>query len=495
MKLKVKFLKWSAGIPVAMLHKDTAAKLGVHTEATTRISLRTFTKYPKELSIIVNTVEGLVRKNEIAVSSEIKENMHLKKGQYVDVNLTEMPDSLNFIKKKLDKQKLSKKEIQDIISEIVNNELSEAEIAFFISAMYEQGMTLKETIYLIKAILKFGNILKLKEKFIVDKHSTGGIPGNRTTPLVVSICAAAGLTMPKSSSKAITSAAGTADVIEVLAPVEFSIPELKKILKKTNAFMIWGGAIDLVPADSKIIRIEKLLKIDVEAALLASIMSKKLAVGSNYILIDIPYGKTAKVTLSKAEKLKEKFEILGRYFKKKLKVVLTKGDEPIGNGVGPVLEMIDILKILDPGQEGPKDLEKKSLFLAGEIFEMTGKTKKGKGFEKAREILSSGKAFDKFKEIIRAQGGKIKKLEPGKFKHDILAKKTGKISEINNKLINSLARVAGCPADKASGLYLYKHKGDKVKKGEKLFTIYSESKSRLNAAVRSYQKNGIISVK
>ncbi len=493
MKLKVKFLKWSAGIPVAMLHKDTAAKLGVQIKG--RVSLRTLSKYPKELSTLVDTIEGLVRKNEIVVSSEIRKRMKLKKGQFVDVNLTELPYSLNFIKKKLDKQRLSEKEIEEIISDIVSNELSEAEVALFISAMYGQEMSIKETTYLIKAILKFGNILKLKDKFIADKHCIGGIPGNRTTPIVVSICAAAGLTMPKSSSKAITSAAGTADVIEVIAPIGFSVDELKKILKKTNAFLVWGGAMEMVPADSKIIRIEKTLKIDPESMLLASIISKKLAVESKYILIDIPYGKTAKVTKQKALKLKGKFEKLGKYFKRKLKVVLTKGDQPIGKGIGPVLELIDVLKVLNPREKGPKDLEDKSLFLAGELFEMTKKAKKGRGFQKAQEILDSGKALKKFEEIIKAQGGKMKKLELAKFKHDILVKKSGKIAEIDNKKINSLAKAAGCPADKASGLYLYAHKGDKVKKGEKLFTIYSESESRLNVAVRFYQKNQPIKIK
>ncbi len=493
MKLKVKFLKWSAGVPVAMLHKDTAAKMGVHIKG--RISLRTLSKYSREISIPVDTVEGLVRKNEIIVSSEIRTRMKLKKGQLVDVHLTELPSSLKFIKKKLNKEKLSKKEVENIIKEIVNNKLSEAEISLFISAMYSHGMDIKETTYLIKAILKFGNTFKLKNKFVVDKHCIGGIPGNRTTPIVISICAAAGLTVPKSSSKAITSAAGTADVIEVISPIGFHVGELKKILNKTNAFLVWGGALEMVPADSKIIRIEKTLKIDPDSQLLASIMSKKLAVDSKYILIDIPYGKTAKVTKQKALKLKAKFEKLGKYFKRKLKVVLTKGDEPIGNGIGPVLELIDVLKILNPKEKGPKDLEDKALFLSGQLLEMTGKSKKGKGFQKAQDILDSGKALDKFEEIIKAQGGKIKKLKLSKLKHDLLVKRSGKIIDINNKQINSLARVAGCPADKFSGLYLYAHKGEKLKKGEKLLTIYSESESRLNTAIRFYNKNKPIKIK
>ncbi len=493
MKLKIKFLNWTAGIPMAIIHKDTASKIGVQTHG--RIFLRTITKYPKELFTIINTAEGLVTKKQIAISLEIKEKMNLKKGQSLDVNLADSPVSVEIIKKKLNGQKLSKKEIEEIISDMVSNELSEAEIALFVSSMYASGMTLKETIYLIGAILKSGNTLKINEKLVADKHSIGGIPANRTTPIVVSICAAAGLIMPKSSSKAITSAAGTADTIEVLAPVEFSPNELKKILKKTNAFLVWGGGTKLVPADSEIIRVEKLLAIDPRAQMLASIMSKKLAVGSNYILIDIPYGKTAKVTHKQGLILKNKFEEIGKYFKKKLKVVLTKGDQPIGNGIGPVLEMIDVLKILNPKEDGPKDLQEKSIFLSGQILEMTGKAKRGKGYEMAEEILKNGEAFNKFKEIIHAQGGTIKKLNPGKFKHNIISRSTGKISEINNKLINLLARNAGCPADKSAGVYLYRHQGDRVKKSEKILTIYAESKPRLNAAIKFYNKNKPIRIK
>jgi len=485
MELKIKLLKWSAGLPVAMLNKKTTVKLGIHTKD--RISIKTLSKYPKEISTIIDIVERLVKEDEIAVSSETKKRLGLRVGQKVDVNLASEPKSLVFIKKKLNKKTLSKEEINEIIKDVVNNSLSEPEIALFVSAMYKQKMSLKETIYLIDAILKTGNKITLKNKFVVDKHSIGGIPGNRTTPIIVSICASAGLVMPKSSSKAITSAAGTADVIETIAEVEFKINELKKILKKTNACIVWGGALGMVPADSKIVRIEKQLKIDPEAQLLASIMSKKLAGGSKYILIDIPYGKTAKLNKAKALKLKKKFELLGKHFSKKLKCVLTDGSQPIGNGVGPALELMDVIEVLNPKKKGPEDLEKKSLFLAGELLEMTGKAKKGMGIKMAEEILNSGKAFEKFKQIIKAQGGVLKEIKPAKFKKNVLSKKSGRISEIDNKKISSLAMVAGCPLDKFAGLYLYFNVGDKIKKHEKLLTIYSESKPRLRQAIKFYE--------
>lgn len=488
MELKVKLLKWSAGIPVAMLNEETASLIGVKTNG--RIDIKTFSKNPKSVSTIVDTAKTLVKKNEIAMSSELKKRLSLKSGQRVDVGLSLPTPSMAYIKKKMNGGTLSQKETNEIIKDIVNNSLSEAEISLFVSAMYKEGMNMKEIIFLINAILNSGQSLKLniKNKKIVNKHSIGGIPGNRTTPLVVSICAAAGLIIPKSSSRAITSPAGTADVIETIASVEFSLKELKNIVKKTGACMIWGGSLEMVPADEKIISIEKMLNIDPEAQLLASIMSKKLAMGAKYIIIDIPYGKKAKVTKEKALYLKKKFEYLGKHFKKQLKVVLTDGSQPIGNGIGPALEMIDLIKVLSRSEDRPKDLEEKSVFLAGHILEMAEKAKKNQGIKLAQEILNSGKAFNKFREIIKAQNGDSKRIKPAKFKKDIFVKNSGKIKGIDNKKISALARIAGCPMDKFAGLYLYKHVGEKLKKGEKIITIYAESKPRLRQAFNFFKK-------
>ncbi|MEK6906006.1 MAG: thymidine phosphorylase, partial [Nanoarchaeota archaeon] len=286
MELKIKLMKWSAGIPVVMLNPKTAVIMGVHIHD--RVSIKSSTNNHKEMSTIVDIVEGFVKEDEIGISSEVRKIMNFKNKQRVIVNISESPKSLNYIKKKLNNKNLSEKEIAEIIKDIVENALSEPEIALFISAMYERGMNMKETVYLTKAIINSGNRIKFKSKLVVDKHSIGGIPGNRTTPIVVSICSSLGLIFPKASSRAITSSAGTADVIETITPVEFSVSEVKKIIKKTNACLIWGGGkLNVVPADSKIIYVEKALNIDPDSQLLASIMAKKIAMGANYILIDI----------------------------------------------------------------------------------------------------------------------------------------------------------------------------------------------------------------
>lgn len=487
MKLKVKFSKWSAGIPGIMLHPKTAELIG--TQITGRVSIKTLSKYPRELITVVDTIEKFVKKDEVLISSETKNKLGIKEKDFIDINLAMPPKSLDYIKEKLNGKRLTKRKINRIIADIVNDSLAETEVALFISAMYKQGMNMKEVIYLIKAILKTGNLLKFKQNYLVDKHCIGGVAGNRTTPIVVSICAAAGLYVPKTSSRAITSAAGTADVIEAIANISFNQEQLRKIIRKTNAFIVWGGALSMVPADSKIIKIEKSLKIDPEAQLLASIMAKKIAVGSKYILIDIPYGKTAKIaTKKKALHLKEKFEKLGKHFRKKLKCVLTDGSQPIGNGVGPIMELRDIINVLDPNKKGPRDLQDKSIFLASELISLSRKYKKQNSKQIVEEILNSGKAFDKFKEIIEAQGGKIIPLKVSKFSKDILAPRSGKIIEIDNKKINNIARVAGCPADKYAGLYLHKKVKDRIKKGEKIITIYAQSKVRLEKTVDFYSK-------
>ena len=494
MLLKVKIKEWSAGIPVVMLSKGAAMNLGL--QAQEMILIETISKNPLETTAVLGIVDGELKNNEIIPSSEVLAKLHLKKNQKVDVNIAPVPKSVELIKKKLGNKRLSKSEIDQIIIDIVKDRLSEPEIALFVAAMYKVGTNSRETVDMINAIIKTGNRLSLKDKFIVDKHSVGGVAGNRTTPIVVSICAAAGLTFPKTSSRAITSAAGTADVMETIVQIDFTIKELKKILKKTKAFIVWGGGMGIAPADSKIIKVEKALNIDPKSQLLASIMSKKFAVGSKYILIDIPYGETAKIpTKRKAEILKGKFDALGEHFHRTLKSVITDGSQPIGNGVGPALELMDILKVLDQRKSSPKDLEKKSLFLAGNLLEMTGKAKKGEGIQVAEKILYSGKAFKKFKQIVKAQHGNLNKIKYAKLKRDIFADRGGKIKVVDNKKINNLARVAGSPVDKSAGVYLYYHVGDIVKKRDKILTVYSETKPRMKEAIKFFKESLPIIIK
>lgn len=482
MNLKVKFLKLSAGRPVAILNKKFAEKSSIHVDDRIRII-----KNSHKIIAVVDTAVGMLREDEIVVSTEISEDLDLKEGDIVRIQPAPIPESIPMIYKKLKCAPLNYKEIKEIMSDIVDNALTESEIAYFISAIYRCGMSMQETKDMILAIVNTGKTLNLHKKLIADKHSVGGIPG-RTTPIVVSICASAGLTMPKTSSRAITSASGTADALEVICKVDFNLKEIKKIIAKTNACLVWGGSLGLAPADDKIIQVERLLNLDPEAQLLASIMSKKIAVGSKYILIEIPYGKRAKVNEKQAIAIKEKFLELAKDFNVHLECILLKTAQPLGNGIGPALEIKDVIKVLER-KSSCFMLEKRAVILAGKLLEMTEKAKKDEGEKLAQEILDSGKALAKFKQIIKAQKGNINHIPEAKFKHDILAKKSGEVSDIEIKELNSLARILGCPVDKSSGMYLHKHLKEQVKKHEKVLTLYSETKQQILEGIKFYKVN------
>jgi putative thymidine phosphorylase len=486
MQLSIKKLNFLTGRPVCMIHEQTAKELSLHVG--NRVSIKN--KKGNEIISIVDTVSEIIKPSEIAVSGTILDCLDLKGREKVEVKLIKKPNSINIIKKKLEGHRLSKKEITEIITNIANNSLTEVEIAFFIAAVHMKGMSMTETKHLTNAMVKTGNTLKLKGK-IFDKHCIGGIAGNRTTPLVVSICAAAGLKMPKTSSRAITSAAGTADVIESIADVEFSLKQIKNIVRKTNACLVWGGALGLAPTDDKIIKIERIVNIDSTAQLLASILSKKISVGSKYILIDIPYGRSAKVSKKQAEKLKTAFEDVSEKFDLNLKVILTDGSEPIGNGIGPILEIKDIIKVLKRTPDAPKDLEEKSILLAGELLEMGKKAKRNHGEELAKKILDSGSALKKFEQIIKLQKGNMNKPRSKRpsFSYAINAKRKTKIKHWDNKLVNKLARFAGCPEDKAAGVFLHKKAGETVEKSKSILTIYATSNEKLKHAKKFYKEN------
>jgi len=476
-KLKVKLLKLSAGRPVVILHKKFAEKSSLHVNDRVYIERK-----GKRIAAVVDIATGFLKQNEIVVSTEVSTAMNLKEDILIDIEPATRPESLELIQKKLSCKKLNRKEFEEIMNDVVKNALTEAEIAYFVSAVYKCGMSMKEIADMTKAIVETGKRLKLKGK-VVDKHSTGGIPG-RTTPIIVSICSSAGLLIPKTSSRAITSPAGTADAMETIC---FTIPEIKKILRKTRACLVWGGSLNLAPADDRIIRVEKLLNLDPEAQLLASIVAKKLAVNAKYVLIDIPYGKNAKVNKKEAKNLERKFKKLAKHFNIKIACSLKRVEEPLGNGIGPALEISDVIKVLKR-EDNCHKLEKRSLELAGKLFELTGKAKKGQGLKLAKQLLDSGKALEKFREIVKAQKGKLNEIKKAKYKKDIKATKNSKIKEIKTQELNALARIAGCPLDKAAGIYLHKHVGEEVKKGQTILTIYAESQIELREAVKYYRR-------
>jgi putative thymidine phosphorylase len=408
--------------------------------------------------------------------------------------------ALDAIRKKLVGKKLNYKEVYAIMDDISHQRLGDVLTTYFAASGYTKGFSDEEIYFLTKAMVETGERLHFKG-IVADKHSIGGIPGTRTTMIVVPIVAAAGFTIPKSSSRAITTPGGTADDMEVLAKVQFTEEEIYKIVEKTNGCIVWGGSFNLAPADDILIKVEEPLLFESFDKVLVSIMAKKIAFGATHVVIDLPYGELVKVhNIKDAEVLKKKFEQLAKRFNIKIRVLAHKTEEPAGRGVGPLLEARESLMVLEQKMNRAYDLEERALNLTGALLDLCledapkqlrDKIKKayGSGHEWARYILASGQAFFKMKEIIEAQGGNpnitSEKLKPGKFSYGVIAKRDGTVRKIHNKNATVVAKILGAPSHKKAGIYLDKKIGEKIRKGEILYTLYSDVQHNLKEAKES----------
>ncbi len=399
--------------------------------------------------------------------------------------------ALAAIQKKLVGKKLNYREIYAIMDQIAKEKLGDVLTTYFAASGYSNGFSDEELYYLTKAMVETGEHLKFPG-IVADKHSIGGTPGTRATMVVVPIIAAAGFTIPKSSSRAITTPAGTADCMEVLANVTFTKAQIEKIVKKTNGCIVWGGSFKIAPADDVLIEVEEPLAFESFDKVLVSVMAKKIAFGASHVIIDLPNGKTVKVhSKEDCEILKRKFKFLAKKFGVKLEVFIHKVDEPAASGIGPLLETRDALMVLEQRSNRPMQLEKRALTLSGLLLDLCleGKNppkpfKDGK--EWAEHILSSGQAYEKMREIIEAQGGDpfvtSEDLKPAKLHGYIRASKNGKISLVHNKNISLVAKLLGAPDKKNVGMVLKKELGEKVKKGEELAILYSDSEYKIKEA-------------
>jgi len=465
----------AGGRRIAIMGEETALLLGVHS------SDRICITYCEQQLIAIANVATNFPKNHIGLYEEISDVFRLKTGETVNVHLAELPESLRHVRAKLHGERLRGHDMVVIVKDVVERHLSEAEIAAFLTALNIYGLNMGENEALSRAMVETGDTLDFGEAPILDKHSIGGIPGDKTSLLVVPIVAAAGFTIPKTSSRAVTSPAGTADRVETLCPVDLAISEIKAVVEKTNGCLVWGGALDLAPADDLFIQIEYPLGID--PLLLPSIMSKKKAIGATHVAIDIPTGKGAKIkNMTEAYSLASDFVDLGMRLNLKIQCALTFGEQPVGNAVGPALEAQEALLALTGG--GPADLKEKAVSLAGMLFEMVGVED---GRKKAEHMLQSGRAEQKLREIIEAQGGnphvKPEELPVGTYKAELTAEQAGRVLWISTADIVNIAKMAGAPRAKGAGVVLKAKLGEAVEKDGALLEIYAERSSKLQSAL------------
>lgn len=489
MKLRAKYYDVDTSEPTVMLHDADCIEIGVKENDRVSISGR------KTAVALVSRSDTVVQQGTVLMSEDLLKKCGVSDGDEVSVAYTQKPDSVRSIRKKMDKEKLSKEEIEAVVEDILDNKLSKIEISAWLTALYINGMDIDEIAAFTMAMANTGDIIHFDRQTVFDFHSLGGVPGNKITPIVVSIVAAAGLMIPKTSSRAISSACGTSDFVETFCNVELDAETLKRTAEEIGGVFAWGGSMNLAPVDDMVIKIEHPLGINPRAQMLASIMSKKVAIGATHLVVDIPTGAGTKVpTIEVAREYARDLMDLGEKIGMHVECAITYADQPVGNAVGPKLEARECISILE-GNKHPASVIEKACDCAGIILEMGGIPN---GSAKAREILESGEAHKKFMEIVVAQGGrpdlKSEDLEPGKYHEDIVSMKSGYIHSINNKDIVAIAKAAGAPSDKGAGLMIYKKKGQRVENGDVLFTIYADNEAKLRRARETAMKYAPITI-
>lgn len=483
MKLTVRYYDLDVSEPLVLMYEFDCPVIGVKENDRVSVTGRRTTV------ALVTSSDTLVEQGIIMMPQMIMDRCGVEEGDEVEVAYSSKPDSVRSIRRKMDGEKLGREEIENIVEDILENKLSKIEISAWLTSLYIEGMDIDEIADFTRAMADTGDIIKFDRQPVFDFHSFGGVPGNKITPIVVSIVAAAGIMIPKTSSRAISSACGTSDFVETFCNIELSAEDLKRIAEDVGGVFAWGGGMNIAPVDDMVIKIEHPLGINPRAQMLASIMSKKLAMGANYLLVDIPTGGGTKVrTIEEARAYARDMMDLGEKLDMHVECAITYADQPVGSAVGPNLEARECISILE-GAKHPASVIEKACDCAGIILEMAGMPN---GSARAREILDSGAAYRKFMEIVVAQGGspdlRSDDLKPGAYSESVVATKSGYVHTINNQDIVSIAKAAGAPADKGAGMLLFKKKGQRVEAGDVLFTIYADNEAKLRRAREAAMK-------
>lgn len=475
---------------VAYLHRDCAVYRAEGFQALAKVEV---CADDRRILAVLNVVDDtrIVTETELGLSEQAHAQLGLPDGAAVRIDHAEPPRSMDAVRRKMRGERLSADDLRAIAFEVADHRYSKMEMAAFLVASAQAGLDRDEVLHLTRAMLESGDRLDWQEPLVADKHCIGGIPGNRTSMLVVPIVAAHGMLIPKTSSRAITSPAGTADTMEVLAEVDLAPEMLRDIVRHHRGCLAWGGTARLAPVDDVLISVERPLGIDAPGQLVASILAKKLAAGSTHLLIDIPVGPTAKVRqMREALQLRKLFEYVGDRLGLHLEVVITDGRQPIGRGIGPLLETRDVMQVLENHPQAPADLRQKALRLAGRVLEFDPDLRGGEGYAIARDILDSGRALAKMNAIIAAQGRRAAAVALGAISYEMRAERSGVITAIDNFLLARVARMAGAPMDKGAGVDLLKKIGDTVEQGEPLYRVYAEFQADFKFARAYTEEHG-----
>ncbi|MBP6816952.1 MAG: thymidine phosphorylase family protein [Burkholderiaceae bacterium] len=473
---------------VVFLHRDCPVVRAAGFQALAKVRVQA---NGQTLFAVLNVVDDacICEPRELGLSEEAFRRLGVEPGHPARIEQAEPAASIAALHRKIAGERLDRDDLRAIIQDIAAARYSRIELAAFVVATNQFELDRDEVLHLTEAMITSGQRIDWQREVgagpVVDKHCIGGIPGNRTSMVVVPIVAAHGMLCPKTSSRAITSPAGTADTMEVLAEVELPMERLKEIVRATHGCLAWGGTADLSPADDILISVERPLAIDSPGQMVASILSKKIAAGSTHLVLDIPVGPTAKVrSMPAAQRLKRLFEYVAGRLGLELDAVITDGRQPIGRGIGPVLEARDVMQVLANDPNASQDLRQKALRLAGRMIEFDPDVRGGDGYRIARDILESGRALAKMNSIIDAQGRRTKPLRVGSLHFDVDAPAEGAVIGVDNLRLARIARLSGAPQVRGAGIDLRVQLGDQVRKGQTLYRVHAQFEADLEFAHR-----------
>ena len=427
--------------------------------------------------------DDLLQGDEAGLSEAAWERLGVVDGDRIVVRHPQALMSMSSVRRRVYGRRLDAAAMTGIITDVVAGRYTDVHLSAFLTACSALPLDREEVVHLTHAMVQTGERLAWDSPMVIDKHSVGGLPGNRTTPIVVAIVAAHGLLIPKTSSRAITSPAGTADTMETLTNIDLDITAIRRVVEQEGGCLAWGGAVQLSPADDVLIRVERVLDIDTEGQLVASVLSKKIAAGSTHVVLDIPVGPTAKVrSQDDADAIIETLTDVAGRCGLNIRCVQTDGAQPVGRGIGPALEARDVLAVLRGAPAAPPDLRRRACVLAGAALEMAGRCAAGEGTSLAEQTLADGRAWTKFQRICEAQGG-LREPPRSTFCRPLTADRSGRLVAINNRTLARLAKLAGAPDDKAAGVEMHVRLGDEIAAGEPLLTVHAETDGELAYAL------------
>lgn len=476
--------------PVVFMHRDCAVCRSEGFTALTRVRIRNGVG---ELVATLNVGTGDWPPTDVAALSEAAWNaLRPERDGYATITHAEPPPSAAALRAKVFGQRLDEADFLQLMRDTVANRLSDIELAAFVTACAGTRLDHAETIALTRAMVAVGERLDWGGGAVLDKHCVGGLPGNRTTPIVVAIVAAAGHRIPKTSSRAITSPAGTADTMEVMAPVALGLDAMRRVVEREGGCVVWGGTVRLSPADDVLIRVERPLDFDSDGQLVASVLSKKAAAGATHVLVDVPVGPTAKVRSAEAaEALRARLAVTAAALGIALEVRMTDGNQPVGHGIGPALEARDVLAVLRNEPGAPADLRERALHLAGALLEIAPGAAPGQGRAHAERLLAGGAALRKFLRICEAQGGF---REPAQAPHvaPLPCAHHGVVRAVDNRRLARIAKLAGAPASATAGVDFRLRVGDPVERGQPLLHVHAHTPGELAYALEYAQAHADI---